>query len=78
MTTKKRKNSTLVAIVISAAALLLSIANLILCYIYDLEKPLATIIVVCISAVFSLNVAYYVSLKKKMKKDLERKDEKDK
>lgn len=78
MITKKRKNSTIIAIIISAAALLLSIANLILCYIYDLEKPLATIIVVCISAVFSLNVAYYVSLKKKMKKDLERKDDKDK
>ncbi|MDD2261719.1 MAG: hypothetical protein PHW20_05580 [Clostridia bacterium] len=78
MTIKKRKNSTIVAIVISAAALLLSIANLILCYIYDLEKPLATIIVISIALVFSLNVAYYVSLKKKMKKDLERKDDKDK
>lgn len=78
MTIKKRKNSTIVAIVISAAALLLSIANLILCYIYDLEKPLATIIVISIALVFSLNVAYYVSLKKKIKKDLERKDDKDK
>ena len=58
MTIKKRKNRTIVAIVISEEALLLSIANLILCYIYDLEKPLATIIVISIALVFSLNVAY--------------------
>lgn len=77
MKMKKSKNNIIVTIVVSAAALLLAVANLVLCYIYDMEKPLSTLIVICIAIVFAFNLAYYISSKRKKKKETDIKDDTD-
>lgn len=72
---RKIKGNTTVAVVISGAALVLAIANIILCYVRSLEKSVSMIILICIALVFAYNLAYHISAKKKAKRETEREDD---
>ena len=72
---KRIKSNTTVAVVISGVALVLAIANIILCYVRNLEKSVSMIILICIALVFAYNLAYHISAKKKAKREAEREDD---
>lgn len=67
----KRKARILVAITVSSVALALSVANLILCFKYDIEKGLAIAIFICIFIVFLINLIYYIKIKRRQKREEE-------
>ena len=67
----KKSTSMIVAVIVSAVALALSTANLILCFKYNMEKTLALVIFACIFIVFVINLIYYVKVKRRQKREEE-------
>ncbi len=74
---KRIKSNTTVAVVISGVALVLATANIILCYVRNLEKSISMIILICVALVFAYNLVYHISAKKKAQKDAETEDDTD-